>query len=70
MSKAEADRLIGLKITAIRDMTKQEQATEGWLHPATVIELENDIKLYASSNDEGDTPGSMFGDDQGYAFIL
>lgn len=53
--------LIGVRIANIRPMTKKEQTAEGWFSPATVIELENGVKLYASRDDEGNDAGVLFG---------
>jgi len=53
--------LIGQKIVGIRPMTQKEMSDNYWSSPATVIVLENGIKLYASSDEEGNDAGVIFG---------
>lgn len=56
--------IVGQKIKAIRPMTILERKAEGWDWDGnTVIELENGILLYASMDEEGNGPGSLFGVD-------
>lgn len=66
--------LIGRKITNIRPITKKERELEGWenWHSATaVIELDNGIILYPSSDDEGNSAGTLFGvNKDGRAFVV
>lgn len=62
--------LIGVRIANIRPMTKKEQTAEGWFRPATVIELENGVKLYASRDDEGNDAGMIFGSHGDYKFAM
>jgi len=56
--------LAGKKITAVRAMSKQELAAEGWnanRHgPVTVLELDDGSKLYAAKDPEGNGPGALF----------
>lgn len=51
----------GQKIVKIRPMTPVEQKVEYWHKPATVIILENGVRLYASQDSEGNGPGTIFG---------
>ena len=61
--KEIVDKLIGHKIKKIRLMTAQETEAQGWQDPALVIELDNGIKLFPSSDGEGNDHGMMFGSD-------
>lgn len=59
------DTMVGLKIKAIRKMTKKELNDEGW-EPRygtapTAIVFDNGTVVYASQDDEGNGPGSLFG---------
>ncbi len=58
-------KLVGKKIIKIRLMTDKELDEEDWdidnYNPATVIELNDGIKLYASRDGEGNGPGVLFG---------
>ena len=60
-----SDPIIGQKVAAIRNMTKEELAEEGWefSNPlsTTVIVLSNGTLLYASADEEGNGPGALFG---------
>jgi hypothetical protein len=66
--------LIGKKIMAIRPISKKELEAEGWeqyTHTATcVILLEGGTLLYPSQDDEGNGPGTLFGQDKGEHFIV
>ena len=66
--------LIGQKIAEIRKMTEAEAETEGWditNQVASVIVLQNGIKIYASQDDEGNGVGTLFGSTQeGTTFYL
>ena len=70
--------LIGQTIKDIRRMTAKEQSEQGWdwvasaLHSQkpTVIVLGDGTKLFASQDEEGNGPGTMFGtapDGSGFA---
>jgi hypothetical protein len=66
---------IGQRIKRIREFTEQELEAEGWdiNHHTTgaVIELENGTRIYASSDDEGNSPGTLFGiNSKGYQVYL
>jgi len=54
---------VGLKITAIRPMTKKEVDGEAWdsRHPIVAIEFDNGDVIYASRDEEGNGPGAIFG---------
>lgn len=56
---------VGKKIVKIRPFTKEELDFEGWDEDhgtaGSVIELDNGAKIYASSDDEGNSPGTLFG---------
>tara|TARA_B100000579_G_scaffold438049_1_gene471438 strand:- start:17030 stop:17284 length:255 start_codon:yes stop_codon:yes gene_type:complete len=61
------DNIVGQSIVDIRPMTEAELNEEGW-DPAPyqvvmVIELENGVKLYPSSDGEGNNGGVLFGVD-------
>lgn len=58
------ENIVGQKIKGIRTMTRDEAIFEGWEPSAVVIELENGTRLYASVDDEGNGPGSIFGRDE------
>jgi len=64
------DNVIGQTITQVRPMTKKEQDSEGWYRGTTVIVLGNGVKLYASSDEEGNDAGAMLGRDKSKSFIL
>lgn len=55
---------IGQRITKIRHFTEQELDDEGWdtdhNGAGSVIELENGARIYASSDDEGNSQGTLF----------
>lgn len=58
---------IGLTITDVRDMTKQEAEVEGWdefdTRDVTVLVLSDGSKLYPSRDPEGNGGGALFGVD-------
>jgi len=60
-----SDPIIGQKVAAIRNMTKEELTEEGWefSNPlsTTVIVLSNGTLLYPSADEEGNGPGTLFG---------
>jgi hypothetical protein len=56
-------QIVGRKIKEIRPQTKAEYEAEGWMRPSMAIVLEGDYILFASSDDEGNHPGSLFGQD-------
>jgi hypothetical protein len=65
MEKTKVAYPVGLKITGVRMMTKDELAQEGWEeyfggYPVALI-LEDGGKIYASSDPEGNDSGCLFG---------
>ena len=61
---------IGQRIIEMRRMTEEEVRDEGWedripldvpLAFPTIFVLANGVKFYASTDDEGNGPGAMFG---------
>jgi hypothetical protein len=61
------NELIGRRLVCIRPMTKLERSREGWdpeSHSASsVLVFDNDMAIYASSDDEGNEAGTLFGND-------
>ena len=57
------DDVIGHKIVDVRPMTRKEMNKEMWGSRTIplVIVLDNGIKLYPSSDEEGNGPGALFG---------
>lgn len=55
--------LIGKTVRSVRAMTKQEVDLEGWYRGTTVIEFTDGTKIYASQDEEGNGPGTIFGED-------
>jgi len=55
------DLLTGRRIVEVRPQTQAEKDEEGWLHPATVLVLDDGTKLYPSMDDEGNGAGTLFG---------
>lgn len=55
------DIIRGSRIKKVRPMTKKEAAMEGWPEGEMAIELDSGIVLYASSDEEGNGPGTFFG---------
>jgi len=54
--------LKGQKIVDVREMTKQEMDSEGWEgNKPSVLVLEDGSKIYPSSDEEGNSAGSLFG---------
>lgn len=66
--------IAGLSITKARPMSQRELDREGWEnihHTATALELSNGAVIYASQDDEGNGPGTLFGTDaEGNGFLL
>jgi len=58
--------LIGRRITAIRPLTLEELAEEGWTtshRPVEALILDDGSKIYAARDYEGNGPGVLFGRD-------
>ena len=56
--------LVGATIKSVRWMTTAEMEKEGWTRPAVVMEMEEGGKIYASQDDEGNGPGTLFGENK------
>lgn len=58
--------LMGLTVTDYRRVTSEELRALSWCHPLCwgedphVLVLSNGLKLFASRDEEGNGPGSMF----------
>lgn len=73
MAKTRELELIGQRIAAVREMTREESEAQGWgrVRGAKVIVLENGIKIFASRDEEGNDVGCLFGEtEDGGAFYL
>ncbi|MFA7101301.1 MAG: hypothetical protein WC196_06180 [Bacilli bacterium] len=64
------DNVTGQTIVKVRPMTQKEIDKEGWYRGTTVLELSNGVLLYASSDEEGNDAGAMFGTDKNKSFML
>jgi len=66
------DGLVGKKVVAVRGMTNAEMRKEGWdtSERATVIVFDDDTKVYASQDEEGNGPGAFFGRKGKETFVL
>lgn len=55
--------LTGATVVAVRYATTEEMDAEGWLdYPMTVvIEFDNGAAVYAMSDEEGNSPGTLVG---------
>lgn len=66
--------LTGKKIVRVRKMTKAEADSEGWNlanQVASVLVLNDGTRIYASSDDEGNNIGTLFGmDKKGSGFYI
>ena len=56
---------VGLKVTEVRMLTKEELKAEGWQnyyggYPVAIV-FDDGSKIYASSDPEGNNVGCMFG---------
>jgi len=66
----------GQTITSIHNMTKAEIEAEGWddcggITPSAVLVLSNGVKLYASTDYEGNGSGAIFGSEpNGKKFVV
>jgi len=62
----------GQTVKRVRPMTRAEMVNEGWEESGMVIVLNNGTLLYASRDDEGNGPGTIFGtrkDGGGFALV-
>ena len=55
-------QLKGQKIVDIRLMSQDALDAQGWYRTTAVLMLENGIRLFASSDEEGNDAGAMFGE--------
>lgn len=67
--------LIGKKLVCIRPMTMKDKEREGWDdddHSASsILVFDDGTEIYASQDDEGNGPGTLFGrDKQGTTFYV
>jgi hypothetical protein len=65
----------GVRIRTVRKMTQRDAQKQGWgditNRVAPVIELENGIKIFPSSDEEGNNVGMLFGETKsGYNFYV
>jgi hypothetical protein len=59
------DLIIGMRVTAIRPLTQKELTKQCWDHGdrCMALEFEDGTLVYASQDEEGNGPGSLFGND-------
>jgi len=62
----------GATIKEVREMTPAEMQTEGWESRSFIpcIVLDTGAVLYASSDEEGNNPGALFGHDGDRTFMV
>jgi hypothetical protein len=62
-NKMATDELVGMKIMEVRPMTDEELKSECWEESGDtmVLVLSDGTKLYASQDEEGSGPGTLFG---------
>lgn len=62
---AKEHTVVGKKIVKVRPMTTEEAENQGWSDTprfATVLVLSDKSLLFASQDDEGNGPGTLFGE--------
>ena len=59
-SERASKLLVGRKIKSVSYMTPKEESDAGWDRAPLVIELDNDVVIFASSDDEGNGAGALF----------
>ncbi len=59
-SERAAKLLVGRKIKAVSYMTPKEEQQAGWDRAPLVIELDNNVVIFASSDDEGNGAGALY----------
>lgn len=65
------NKLIGKKVKNVRKMNRKEIQAEYWDSPAVCIEFEDGTIIFASMDEEGNGPGSLFGQSKdGSSFYL
>jgi len=52
--------LLNRKIVSVRYMTAKESNAHGWYNRSVVIQLDNGVLIYPSSDDEGNAAGALF----------
>jgi len=59
----EVSLFVGKIIKEVRKMTSEEMKKEGWTgnRSTIIIVLDDGSKIFASSDEEGNGPGCMFG---------
>ena len=63
-SNVAASVLLGRKIVAVRYLDKEEAEHLGWYGRSVVIELDNGVLVWPSSDDEGNDAGALFTTDK------
>lgn len=63
-NKTAWDLLQGRKIVSVRYMTQREANDLGWGSRTVVLELDNGLLVYPSSDDEGNDAGTLFTSDE------
>ncbi len=63
MTDHDQTNFVGRRIVAVRAMTKDELAAEGWPPNETVptLVLDDGTVLFPSRDEEGNGPGALFG---------
>lgn len=57
--KSSENVLLGRTIVKVRYMTPEERDDQMWTHRAIVLELDNGVIVYPSSDDEGNDAGVL-----------
>ncbi|MBA7544438.1 hypothetical protein ES705_36794 [subsurface metagenome] len=67
-----SQELTGKKIVKVRPMTLAEYDKEGWSSKdgVVVLELDDGMKLFASSDEEGNNGGELFGNKNGVGYLI
>jgi len=63
-TKVAQKQLLGKKIVKVRYLSQQEAEDMGWCSRCVVIELDDGNLIYPSSDDEGNSAGTLFTNDQ------
>ena len=58
--KEIVQKLVGRRIVSCKYLTEKEMEALGWYNKSLVITLEGNVKLFASSDDEGNSAGALF----------
>lgn len=62
--KKAASVLVGRTIKRVRYLTPKEVESLGWYSRSVVIELDNGVLVWPSSDDEGNDAGALFTTDE------